>query len=136
MSGEAIVTIVGGSIAALGLIFVIIKKLPKRVKSPHYTRKWRELQRLCADKETWPNAIIDADNLVDEVLKKKRKNGKTKGERLVSAGDDFSSNDALWNAHKLAGKLETDANSVKLKENDVKEALVAFRQALRDLGAL
>lgn len=57
------------------------------------------------------------------------------GERMVSAQKSFSANDAVWKAHKLANKLRQDTQT-KLKENDVKDSLIAFRQALRDLGAL
>lgn len=136
MSPETIVAIVGGVIASIGLLFVIARKLPKRIKSPHYRRKWRELQRLCANKETWSNAIVEADNLLDEVLKKRRKSGKSMGERLVAAQKSFTNNDAVWKAHKLASKIASSEEDVKLKEKDVKEALVAFREALRDLGAV
>jgi hypothetical protein len=53
----------------------------------------------------------------------------------VSAQHELSNNDAVWMAHKLRNKLvHEDYN--KLKENDVKDALIGFRQALKDLGAL
>ena len=135
MSPEAILAVIGGVVAGLSLLVIIVRKLPKRVKAHKYTKKWRELQKLCRDKETWPEAIVTADKLLDDVLKRKRKSGKTMGERMVEAGNIFSNNDAIWNAHKLAAKLEKPS-SIKLKEAEVKEALVAFRQALRDLGAL
>ena len=136
MSPEAIVTIIGGILAGAGLLFILVRKLPKPIKSPHYRRKWRELQRLFADKQTWSNAIVEADNLLDEVLKKKRKPGKSMGERMVAAQKSFSNNDAIWKAHKLASRIATSEQDVPLKEKDVKETLVAFREALRDLGAV
>jgi hypothetical protein len=111
------------------------KKLPKKVKRHHYTRQWREIQKLCIANTNWPQAILNADQLLDEVLKKRRKLGKTMGERLVAAQHDFSNNDGVWQAHKLANHVRHNT-SKKLKENDVKSALVSFRQALRDLGAL
>lgn len=135
ISPESTVAIIGGIFAFGGLAFIIIKKLPQRLKSVHYTRKWREIQKLCANKVTWPDAVISADKLLDEVLKKRRKSGKTMGERLVKAQKTFTSNDSVWKAHKIANHL-LQSETPKLKETDVKESLVAYRQALRDLGAL
>ncbi|MCA9329016.1 hypothetical protein KDA11_00040, partial [Candidatus Saccharibacteria bacterium] len=80
-------------------------------------------------------AIINADKLLDDALKKKRLKGKSMGERLVQAQKELSDNDGVWFAHNLAKKLLNDSYS-KLKETEVKKSLVGFRQALRDLGAL
>jgi hypothetical protein len=57
------------------------------------------------------------------------------GERLVNAQRAFSDNDAVWFGHKLVKKLNEE-HDVKLKESDVKKALIGLRQGLRDLGAL
>jgi hypothetical protein len=79
-------------------------------------------------------AIIDADKLLDEALRKHRFKGKTMGERLVSAQRMISDNDAVWYAHKLRNRLVHEPN-VRLKKNEARTALAGFRQGLRDLGA-
>jgi hypothetical protein len=135
MSPEAIVAIVGMVLVVLSMGILIARKLPKRLKAAHYTRKWRDIQRLCAEKSNWPQAILLSDELLNEVLRKKQKSGKTMGERMVSAQKQFTANDAVWKAHKLANKIRTQ-ESLRLKETEVKESLIAYRQALRDLGAL
>jgi len=135
MTPETMVGIVGVLLVVASIIFIVIRKLPKKLKAAHYTRKWRDIQRLCADKSNWPQAVLLSDELLNEVLRKKQKNGKTMGERMVSAQKEFTSNDAVWKAHKLANKIRTQELST-LKEAEVKESLVAYRQALRDLGAL
>ncbi|MCA1806598.1 MAG: hypothetical protein LC687_01865 [Actinobacteria bacterium] len=76
-----------------------------------------------------------ADKLLDEILKRKRFKGKSMGERIVSAQRSISDNDAVWYAHNLAKKTKED-DAPQLKEAEVKKALLGFRQALRDLGAL
>jgi hypothetical protein len=135
MSPESIVAIVGLFLVIVSIIIIIARRLPKRLKAVHYTRKWRDIQKLCAVKNNWPQAILLSDELLNEVLRKKQKSGKTMGERMVSAQKSFTSNDAIWKAHKLANHIRTHEPE-KLKESDVKESLVAYRQALRDLGAL
>jgi len=135
MSPETIVALAGGLLALFSLLLLIVRKLPKRLKATHYTRKWRDIQKLCADKSNWPQAILLSDLLLDEVLRKKRKDGKTMGERLVSAQKVFTDNEAVWKAHKLANHIRQHSTD-KLKESDVKDTLGALRQSIRDLGAL
>jgi hypothetical protein len=135
MTPETMVGIAGIILVVASVVFIIARKLPKRLKATHYTRKWRDIQKLCADKSNWPQAILLSDELLNEVLRKKQKSGKTMGERMVSAQKEFSANDAIWKAHKLANNIRTQ-EPVKLRESDVKESLVSYRQALRDLGAL
>jgi hypothetical protein len=132
-----------GSAAILAIIVLLavvlgagfLKRRPAPLNREYFTRKWQESQGFCKDKATWPLAVINADKLVDEALKKRKYKGKTMGERMVSAQRDFSDNDGVWFAHKLRNRLvhETD---IRLKEPDVKKALVGLRQALKDLGAL
>lgn len=134
MSLEKITAIVFVAVILISATIVLIIKLPRRPKQRYFVDKWRELQKLCANKDTWPLAVINADNLVDEALKRLKISGKTMGERLVSAERMFTDNDSLWHAHKLRNKLVHE--EIKLSEQDVREALIGFRQALRDLGAL
>lgn len=123
-------------LAVVGLVALLVyKRIPKKLKTDQYVCDWKELQGYCRDKATWPQALIDADKLVDKALKRRKYKGKRMGERLVSAQRDISDNDRLWFAHNLAKKVIADP-ALKLKEADVKNALMGFRQALRDLGAL
>jgi len=130
------------AIAASILIVLVIvvatffaKKKPKKLKTDYFEKRWAELQKLCADKSTWPLAIIDADKLLDDALKRRKYKGKTMGERLVSAQRDISDNDSVWFAHKLRNRLVHE-QTAPMKDTIVKDALKGIRQALRDLGAL
>lgn len=135
MSPEHIVVIIGAVFAVLGVAVTIGVRIPKRLKANYFVAKWKELQGFCKQKDTWPTALIEADKLLDKALKKRKYKGKTMGERMVAAQRTFSDNDSTWFAHNLAKKIISDP-AVKLKESDVKNALVGFRQALRDIGAL
>lgn len=109
----------------------------KKLNQAKFTEQWHNLQKLCVSRKTWPQAIFEADKLVDEALKKCRYKGKTTGERLVAAQHQLTSNDKIWFGHKLRNKLEQENIDVRtLKKQDVLDALNGFRQALRDLGAL
>jgi hypothetical protein len=80
-------------------------------------------------------AVIDADKLMDEALRRRHFKGTNTGERLVSAQHDFSNNDDVWHAHKLRNRLVHEAD-VRIKQKDAKNALESFKQGLKDLGAL
>lgn len=124
-------------IIALGLLVLFAgqaKRRPKALSLEYFQTRWTENQAHCKDKSTWPLAVINADKLFDDALKRRKFKGKTMGERMVAAQRVLSDNDGAWFAHKLRNRLvhETD---VYLKEADVKKALMGIRQAIRDLGA-
>lgn len=138
MNGD-LLSIAVVAIVFFGAITLVLAFAKRKRKKPlnveAFTAKWKDAQKLCANKETWPLAVISADNVLDEALKKAGYKGKTMGERLVAAQRDLSDNDGVWYGHKLRNKLVHESD-IKLKQADVKDALTGIRQALRDLGAL
>lgn len=128
--------VVAGIVLLIAAVIVLrIRARRKPLKTDYFQEKWVELQKLCRTKDTWPQAILAADKLLDEALKKSFIRGKNMGERMVSAQRSFTDNDSVWFGHKLRSKIESDPE-MKLKEDDVKGALIGIRQALKDLGAL
>ncbi len=116
---------------------LIPRRRRKSLDVEYFTASWKQLQKNCATRKTWPQAIIEADSLLEEALKQARYKGKTTGERLVAAQHALTSNDTVWAAHKLRNRIEqAEVDVRKLKKNDMLNALVGFREALRDLGAL
>ncbi len=125
-------------IALFGVaVLVVLSRFIKPVKTldqKYFSQRWSELLERVRTPDGMILAVIDADKLLDEALKKKRFSGKTMGERLVSAQRSISDNDAVWYAHKLRNRLVHEPN-VKLKKNEAKNALAGFKQGLHDLGA-
>jgi hypothetical protein len=111
------------------------KVVPVKLNQQYYHDKWSELLTRVKTPDGMALAIIDADKLLDDALKKRHFRGKTMGERLVAAQRQLSDNDSVWFAHKLRNRLVHETN-VRLKKRDVQKALAGFRQGLRDLGAL
>lgn len=135
MSLEAIALTIFVTVIIAIVAGIVASKRPKKLKQDKFTQEWKELQKLCGDKENWPEVIIRADKMLDKALKKRKYKGKSMGERLVSAQKTFKSNDDVWFAHNIYKKIIAEPD-VKLKMSDVKDALGCFRQALRDIGAL
>lgn len=138
LSFEAQVAVVAGIIFAIvGALIIrfVYKRIPKSLNQDKYQKRWSELQQLCKSSETWVDALREADKLFDDALRQRCYRGKKMGARIVAAQRSLSDNDAIWSAHNLAKKVAEQPNKT-LKEQDIKQSLIAFRQALRDLGAL
>jgi hypothetical protein len=134
-----IATVVLALVAVLLVVGIVVyykrpRKL-KKAKTDNFSKRWKELQKLLSDKDNWNEAIIRADKMLDEALRKSHVKGKSMGERLVAAEKMFSDHDAVWFGHKLCGRIKSD-NPPKLRANDVKKALLGIGQGLKDIGAL
>lgn len=117
--------------------FIPFRRSRRKIKPKRFTARWQELQKHCASRKTWPQAVTEADDLLAEALKKSGYKGKNMGERLVAAQHKLTDNETVWLGHKLRKRLaQEDIDVRKLKKKDVLDALAGFRQALRDLGAL
>jgi hypothetical protein len=122
--------------AGLVLAIVFFRRRPRKLKRDRFVQEWRELQSLCRVQTTWPDALKEADRLLNKALKKRKFKGRTIGSRMVNAQRSFTDNDAIWYAHNLTKKVLTKGSKIELKQSDIKQALINYREALGDLGAL
>lgn len=120
-------------LAVLILLMVVLSFIRRNKGAADFERRWKENQKLLAHKSTWQEAVIDADKMLDEVLRKKHFKGKTMGERLVAAQHHLTSNDMVWYSHKLRNKIVYEG--LEVTKTDVKKGLMGFWRALKDLGA-
>ncbi len=130
-------------VIVFGLLVLVVltrfsHKLGVRFQKPldreYFYNRWFELLSRVKTPEGMILAVIDADKLLDEALKKKKFKGRTMGERLVAAQRSLSDNDSVWYAHKLRNRLVHEPN-VRLKKNEAQNALAGFKKGLQDLGA-
>lgn len=121
------------------LILILLSRFGRRIIRPlnrsYFDKKWSELLSRVKTSEGMTLAVIDADKLLDEALKRKGYRGKTMGERLVAAQRELSNNDGVWYAHKLRNRLVHEPD-VRLRKNEARNALAGIKQGLHDLGAL
>ena len=135
MSIEKQIILAVGAVGLVIILALVYWRMPKRLRANKFMTNWKDLQAYLKDSTKWSEAIIMADTLLDRALKKRKFRGGSMGERMVSAQRYFTNNDDIWFAHNLCKKLKAN-KEMKLKEDDVKDALIGFRQGLRDLGAL
>lgn len=81
-------------------------------------------------------AVVEADKLLGKAMHEMGLPGNSMGERLKKSGKEkFSSLNAVWRVHKLRNQIAHEPRfSVDYLE--AKRALVVYRQALKDLGAI
>lgn len=128
------IIIVAASVFLIAVLAIVFRYYPRRLNKHNYVGKWKKIQVYCRTSKTWPKALKESDELLKEVLRKRRFKGKTMGAKMVTAQHLFSDNDSLWHAHDLYKKVT--ATHTKMKQSDVIDAMKGYRQALRDLGAL
>ncbi len=122
------------------VLFVIIRVTGAKstlVNKHAYQSEWLTIKQ-DADKdrpESMQMAVIKADKLVDRAMKEFGVSGETMGERLKSRHKDWSNVNSIWSAHKLRNQIAHETN-IKLDKTVYDKAMLGFKQALKDLGAI
>lgn len=66
MDKFTIITVVGAVVLVLLVVFGVRFRLkPRKIKQQDFQDKWKEIKNLLGNKETWGEAILDADQLLD-----------------------------------------------------------------------
>lgn len=125
-------------VAVVGVVYLVFtRKSSPKLNIEKYQTKWLAVENSVSrnNSASWQLAIFNADKLVDLALKERRFAGQTMGERMKSAEKVWSNANHIWGAHKIRNRLahETD---VHLTYETTLCALTAFKQALKDLGAI
>lgn len=123
-----------------GLLWVTIlfsKRGPKQLNVEEYRCEWLEIEKkLSRDNEDSNHlAILNADKLLDKALRERGISGQTMGERMKQLQKTWKDANAVWSAHKLRNKIAHES-SVRIDYNATRRALSAFKQALKDVGAI
>ena len=100
--------------------------------------RWDEILRHMdsAKEAEWKFAIIEADKLLDSVLRKAGFPGDMLGERLMNIQEgQLATLDGLWEAHKVRNRLAHDTDYF-LRYSEAKRAIDSYEQTLKELGGL
>ncbi len=130
----ALILIVGGGLLA----FITMGRGGKQhLDVEKYRVRWLTVEQQVkeGDGNSYQLAILNADKLLDHALKERGFAGNTMGERMKSAQRVWTNANHVWTAHKIRNQIAHEA-VVKLNYDMTKRALAAFRQALKDLGAV
>lgn len=138
MNGGAITFIIAVIIVGVFLIvaMMLTKKRTHKFNIEEYQTRFLKIENgLSKDSPaTFMTTIINGDKLLDKALIEAGVPGKTMGERLKKSGDRFTDINAIWHAHKLRNLIAHEEMDISYKQ--VVNALAAYKQALKDLGAI
>lgn len=85
----------------------------------------------------WKLAIIEADILLDEALKRNGFVGTSLGERLQSvSAQNLQSLDDAWTAHKVRNQIAHAGEDFVLTRRLTKETIARYRNVFEELGLL
>ncbi|MFA4930682.1 MAG: hypothetical protein WC570_02335 [Patescibacteria group bacterium] len=124
-------------LAAVAVVLLYTFK-PKRARlsQAEFERHWHKITKLTrGDELGWRQAVIEADKLLDLILKT-RINEATLGGRLKKGQSLFRRKDnynRAWQAHKLRNKLVHEVGYVLTRENG-RRAINDYRAVFKDLG--
>ncbi|HSX41607.1 MAG TPA: hypothetical protein VLF21_03205 [Candidatus Saccharimonadales bacterium] len=135
------------AVLAAGLLVLAVvsgsQTAPKKVggKKAHVNKelvhqRWQAIQAMNSGTgSNLKSAVAEADKLLDYVMRQSGYGGETMAERLKRAQKNLSNRNAVWEAHKLRNALAHEV-TFDLVPKQAHEAVAAYYQALKDLGAL
>lgn len=112
--------------------------LPPQPATSGLNALWDEVEKhISSTRETeWKFAVIEADKLVDELLKGAGFSGDTMGERLMNIQPgQLITLQGLWEAHKIRNRLVHDTNYF-LRYTEAKRVVGLYEKTLRELQAI
>lgn len=116
----------------------------KKAKTPasqgidrgHIDSKWQEIEELMqlGRPSNYGRAVLEADKLLDHILKAFRAPGTTMADRLKASQNKFSSEgyDAAWKAHKIRNEL-VHSSQFELMDYSARQAINNFKKAIDEL---
>lgn len=139
MSNSLILMMVAVLIVGALLFFVIsiTKNKAVQLDQEKYQTKWLNIEQgLNRDEtSTFALSILDADKLLEKALNELGIQGNTFADRLKRANDMFTSINSIWHAHKLRNQIAHE-EGFTINYEQTKRALEAFKQGLKDVGAI
>lgn len=102
-------------------------------------KKWNAILKHVKSNNSgdWRIAILEADNLLDELTKKLGLVGSDLGERLKNASPNhFRSLDNAWEAHKVRNKIAHEGLSFNLSYREVKKTIENYETVFREFGVI
>jgi len=121
-------------------VFIGFRKLPEEGldHSLKVNKEWDNIMKRLDSKDeaNYKLAVIEADKLLDTVLKKLTIPGSTMGERLKAIPSvQLPSIDNVWKVHKLRNHIVHTTDFI-LTDNKAKQAMTIYKQAFKELKVL
>jgi hypothetical protein len=85
----------------------------------------------------WKIAILEVDNILDEIVERMGYKGTTLGERMKNIeASDFPYLEEVWDAHKLRNTLAHKGTNLTLSRSEAEQAINIYHRVFKELGYL
>lgn len=115
--------------------------VPKKIEDPTVqdyimNPRWAIVEDYLSEKHEalWRIGILEADNMLDEVLKERGYEGYNLGDRLQQA--DFDSIQLAWDAHKIRNRIAHEGSKFTLTEREARRTFALYKAVFKDLNVL
>ena len=101
--------------------------------------RWAHIESLVngTTPSEWKEAIIEADIMLDDVLKKEGFVGENLGERLKGADkEEFGTLNDAWEAHKVRNEIAHKGSKFALTEQLARRTIAHYETVFREFNAL
>ncbi len=101
-----------------------------------WTDRWKVVEGYMNDEMEvmWRLGIIEADNLLYDVLKEKGYGGNSLGDMMKEA--NFNSISQAWDAHKVRNRIAHDGSAYHLTDREARRVYGLYEEVLRELKAI
>ncbi|MFH1473088.1 MAG: hypothetical protein ABIF06_01585 [bacterium] len=97
--------------------------------------RWERIKMLTnsTNESDWRLAIIEADGMLDELLRSAGYHGESTGEMLKAVEkSDFLAIESAWEGHKMRNKIAHSAGSFQLNEREAKQTIAHFEAVFKE----
>lgn len=104
------------------------------IEVPKQDPRWERVQRALEseNQNDWKQAIIEADNMLDEMVRALRPAGENLGERLKSIEpSDFLTIQDAWEAHKVRNRIAHESDYV-LTRREFSRVIALFKNVFEE----
>jgi hypothetical protein len=109
-----------------------------KINEKKIEKSWRKVKKLMeyGDEAHFNMAIISADNILDDVLKKSGFEGENLGEKLKNINSkQLPEYDKVWEAHKIRNKIAHESD-FKIEHDTAVEVISIYEKVFKELGLI
>ncbi len=101
--------------------------------------RWERVEQYMTslNSSDWKIAILEADNILDDIVERIGYKGTTLGERMKNIeASDFPYLEEAWQAHKLRNALAHKGTEYELSRSEAEHAINTYHRVFSELGYL
>ena len=111
----------------------------EEIEAKEKTVQWQiVLNHLASENPAeWKLGVMEADNMLDEILELSGYRGESLGEKLKSMDpSELKTYNEAWEAHKVRNQIAHEGSNMDFSKKIARDAIVKFEKVFKELGFL